>query len=500
MALRFGLKLVSEAQPDSARFWWTFSYPNLKGLDPVRYSTMVADDSLVEWTHADMAGGASTSSPNDPLLSQQFQLFPLAAMDSAWALSTGYGVTVAVLDDGVQQNHPDLGGRVYAGIDLFEQSDNSCNYAFSDYTSGDCAWHPRNADTHGTNVAGVIAATKNNALGIAGVAPDAWIYPIRIYRTYETLPVKVRVEDCAIGYGISWAWQMAGAQVINNSWNYDDPYYAGNNCVNSAINNAVTLARGGQGAVIIVSAGKSPYVKPYWTPAQYPATHPAVMSINAAFFDSFGGYFATASYATSGKVDLWAPSGSYPNSLCPQSGSPYPGPTQVVTTALEYGVSCPPLGPSFTDGFSGTSASAALVSGTAALILARWPQLHYSDVITRLRLTGTPFYDSPAPRLLISSAVGAPWPTSAITAWINGADATKKNIWCTWGATASGGATPYTYRWTINGATVGTDNLLERNTGTQSFVLTLTVTDVVGRTRVVTKSVTVSTGGPSCLG
>ena len=83
---------------------------------------------------------------------------------------------------------------------------------------------------------------------------------------------------------------------------------------------------------------------------------------------------------------------------------------------------------------------------------------------------------------------------------MNGADAVKKNIWCTWGATASGGATPYTYRWTINGGTVGTDNLLERNTGMYSFVLTLTVTDVVGRTRVVTKNVTVSTGGPSCLG
>ena len=82
--------------------------------------------------------------------------------EQAWTATEGSGVTVAVVDTGVQANHPDLVGRVVAGYDFVN--------ADSD---------PADGHGHGTHVAGTIAANKGNGLGVAGLAPQAQILPLK---------------------------------------------------------------------------------------------------------------------------------------------------------------------------------------------------------------------------------------------------------------------------------------------------------------------------------
>ena len=91
----------------------------------------------------------------DPLRASQWALNAVGFPD-AWALNTGAGVTVAVVDSGVLGNHEDLAGSVLQGTDYV--------------TPGGNGWH--DAYFHGTFVAGIIAAHVGNGLGIAGAAPS----------------------------------------------------------------------------------------------------------------------------------------------------------------------------------------------------------------------------------------------------------------------------------------------------------------------------------------
>ncbi len=86
---------------------------------------------------------------------------------TAWGRSTGFPIVVAVIDSGVELNHPDLVGRIFAqGVDFVDGDDDPSPGS----TSSD--------DAHGTMVAGVIAAPENG-VGTAGVAPDARIMAVR---------------------------------------------------------------------------------------------------------------------------------------------------------------------------------------------------------------------------------------------------------------------------------------------------------------------------------
>ncbi|AXV06274.1 alkaline serine protease, subtilase family [Euzebya pacifica] len=100
--------------------------------------------------------------PNDPLVSQQAHLTIVGAFD-AWDTRRGEGAVVAVLDTGVDLDHPDLAGRLVEGIDLVEPDT-----------------PPDDPQGHGTIVAGVIAAVADNGRGVSGVAPQAMVMPIRV--------------------------------------------------------------------------------------------------------------------------------------------------------------------------------------------------------------------------------------------------------------------------------------------------------------------------------
>ncbi|HEX5541730.1 MAG TPA: type VII secretion-associated serine protease mycosin [Micromonospora sp.] len=149
---------------------------------------------------AGAAAGAAVSArlPGSPLgigtiRADQWQLRELNA-PAAWKFSTGRGVTVAVIDSGVDSSHPDLAGQVLPGADLVQQS-------------GDGRIDPVG---HGTTVAGLIAGGDEQR-GVTGLAPEAKILPVRV------LDEENRYDDALIvAKAVHWAVDN-GAQVINLS-------------------------------------------------------------------------------------------------------------------------------------------------------------------------------------------------------------------------------------------------------------------------------------------
>src|SRR5439155_22206661 len=125
----------------------------------------------------------------------------LLRTDVAWDIRNGQGVIVAVVDTGVDYNHPDLVGNLLPGYD----------------TVGATYWNPVEGTNpvdrmgHGTHVAGTIAAAGNNHLGVIGVAFGAKILPVK------SLDDSGAGSDATLAAGIRWAADH-GAQIMNMSW------------------------------------------------------------------------------------------------------------------------------------------------------------------------------------------------------------------------------------------------------------------------------------------
>ena len=145
------------------------------------------------------------AAPADPLYSEQWGPQQVRA-EQAWSSSRGAGVAIAVVDSGVDLDHPDLVGKMLPGKTFLGCGNAGCGNG--DWQSGPQV--RRQFDSpHGTHVAGIAAAVTGNGIGIAGVAPDAQI-----------LPVKVLDEDggsfADIALGVRYASDR-GAKVINLS-------------------------------------------------------------------------------------------------------------------------------------------------------------------------------------------------------------------------------------------------------------------------------------------
>jgi thermitase len=165
---------------------------------------------------------APSFTANDPYAGSQWHLSKIGS-NIAWDSAQGAGITIAILDSGVDGTHPDLSARMVAGWNFL---DNNANAA--------------DVNGHGTAVAGAAAATLNNGTGVAGTAGQARIMPVRIadanaYAYYST-----------IAQGINWAADN-GARVANIS------YAAGGS---AAVQSAAQYMKS-KGGLVIVAAGNN---------------------------------------------------------------------------------------------------------------------------------------------------------------------------------------------------------------------------------------------------
>jgi subtilisin family serine protease len=154
----------------------------------------------------------------------------------AWSITKGTSsIKVAVIDDGVQTNHPDLAANMLSGYDAIGQG-----------TGG----NPTGNDLHGTACAGIIAATGNNNLGLVGNAYQCKIIPVRVGYTPPGQNVWFSTPE-GMANGINWSWQTAGAAVLSNSWGGGPS----SSIINTAITNAVVNGRNGKGSLVFFATG-----------------------------------------------------------------------------------------------------------------------------------------------------------------------------------------------------------------------------------------------------
>ena len=160
--------------------------------------------------------------PNDPYYSYQWDMVKMAA-PSAWAVSTGSSsVTVAVVDTGVDYNHPDLATNCVSGYDFYNGDDN-----------------PMDDNGHGTHCAGSIAAIGNNGVGIAGVTWSSNIMPLKILNSGGGGYTSDAISAFAWGYS-------RDVRIFSNSWGG----YGTDTALQSAINtysDAVFICAAGNG-------------------------------------------------------------------------------------------------------------------------------------------------------------------------------------------------------------------------------------------------------------
>jgi serine protease len=310
---------------------------------------------LVQYAEQDGYAYAMAT-PNDPLYPSQWH-YPMIQLPTAWDVTTGSPVIVAVVDTGIRPDHPEFqGGVLVAGRNFFNGADDA------NTTDPGCPTVDPTLYSHGTHVAGTIAALTNNGAGVAGVvwggASGVKIMPIRVLGELSGL--------CGYGFwsdiakGIVYASDN-GARVINLS--------LGGTADTQVMREAVQYALD-RGVVVVAAAGNSNTSSPF-----YPAAYLGVIGVSAlacngskAFYSNFGAYIFVAAPGGDSGVD------------CPGGLSP----DLVLSTAWR------PSDPSnFTYvGLQGTSMATPHVSGVAALLVGRGV-VGPAAVRERLRATAT---------------------------------------------------------------------------------------------------------------
>ncbi len=211
------------------------------------YESLEADEN-VEYVQFDEMNQICFD-PNDPRLSELWGISKIEC-PAAWDRSKGDEITVAVIDTGVDYNHPDIKDSMW--------TDAAGNHG-RDISDGDD--DPLDFHGHGSHCAGTIAATINNNVGVVGVAPQAKIMAVKIFpKAFDTV--------CA--EAIKFAADN-GANVLSNSWGPTSPRPS-NRVVEDAVDYAVD-----KGCIVVFAAGNNDDDVQNYSPAN----HPNVISVAA---------------------------------------------------------------------------------------------------------------------------------------------------------------------------------------------------------------------------
>ncbi|MCE7001598.1 type VII secretion-associated serine protease mycosin [Kibdelosporangium philippinense] len=289
------------------------------------------------------------TAPRDPMLDR-------LGLERVWEISTGAGVTVAVIDSGVDGRHPKLSGAMLPGVELSPVGDPR-GFTTAPSSMEDC-------ENHGTSVAALIAGSDADDDRVIGVAPGAKIVPIRF-----TVPFQ-QATDAMVAEAIRLGAERA--QVLNLSFALpvDKPV------IKDAV--AAAIARG---AVVVAAAGNEQQDQPGVT--WYPAAYDGVLAVAAV--DERGQPLKESNQGQ--WIDVAAPG-------------------KELTTASSGGRGYVAV--------SGTSFATALASGVAALVRSKYPDMPVTEVVRRITATATPVAGQRTDRI----GAGVIDPFAALTAAI----------------------------------------------------------------------------------
>ncbi len=331
--------------------------------NPLKIAAALRESKMVKLAEPDLAtfGQLFLHRPTDTLFAQQWHLENLGgdigltagadvSAPAAWDISRGIrSITVAVIDDGFDLDHPDFGsaGKIRSPRD-FGQSD----------------LDPRpvsTTDNHGTACAGVAVADENGN-GVVGLAPECGLMPIRWSSSISDDDIRDQFDHA----------RQNGADVISCSWGVDANFFTLSTSMIESVRRAATQGRGGKGCVIVFAAGNSNHDidNPAGGTRDGFAIHPDVIAVAAS-----NSRDQRSHYSNFGDR-IWV--------CAPSSGA---GGQGIITTD-RHGDSGYQSGDYTTvKRFGGTSSATPLVAGLCGLILSVNPDLTAVDVREILRTT-----------------------------------------------------------------------------------------------------------------
>lgn len=375
--------------------------------------------------------------PDDTHYPSQWPL-PRIGAPAAWDATGGAGqVVVAVIDTGIQTTHPDLASRIWqnAGEIPSNGVDDDGNGRIDDtvgwnfYDDTNVVYSAADGDSHGTHVAGTIAARRGNGAGIAGIADNALIMPLKFLK-----PGGGYTSDAivAIQYAVA-----EGADIINASW--------GGETYSQPLCDAIRLA-GDAGVLFVAAAGNGGtdgIGDDNDVSAAWPANCPATSLVSVAATTPSDGLAAFSNFGAA-SVDLGAPGQDVVSTI--------PG--------SSYGYK------------SGTSMAAPHVSGVAAVVLGMHPGLAPWQLKAALTGGGAPVpalagTTASGRRLDLAGALTAagtgigpdttpPDPFAALGPADGLATAAPGPLPFSWAPSADAGSGVVSYRLVVDGATAAT--------------------------------------------
>ena len=300
--------------------------------------------------------------PNDPMYGLEWGLTRIKCPE-AWDRTKGSPtVVVAVVDSGVDLDHPDLAANLQLPgrdfVDLVGASPEPGWHFTGDYLTRDN--DPQDEVGHGTHVAGTIAAVSNNAAGVAGVTWFCKVLPVKVLGPMEKNDYSVVIgvgTAVDIAAGIRWAADH-GAHVINLSLGGYSNTFVEQDAVAYAV---------AKGCLVVAAMGNDDTNAPH-----YPAAYPDVVSVGAINQSNH-----RVTKANTGGI--W--------------GSNYGPHIDVVAPGL--GVRSTDWDNTYSDK-SGTSMASPHVAGVAALMKSCKPSLSAAEIANTLRKTAVPLKDDPA--------------------------------------------------------------------------------------------------------